>query len=171
MNGYVGYEYEEITVKQYLKSLYKDCYPYFGWNLEELADRGRNNNLVCMRFKRERNKWNEDELKRLQKKFDSYVKEIENMEFEKRTIATAVAGNIGIFGILILGLSLYTGIVHNEIIGIIFAIPGIIGVSTPYHLYQMIRKHKDEELQPRLEQKFEEIDQVCRRVYELTIGR
>ena len=65
--GFVGYEYREISVPEYLSSLCADSYPYFGWRLDGNPAQSKNRHskspYVDLRFKRDRKIMNKTEYK------------------------------------------------------------------------------------------------------------
>ena len=70
-NGFVGFEYNEITVNQDMESVYIDGYQNFGWELEDSAAPIGGIKSVILKFKRDRKHRRSVEVTRLQHQFDS----------------------------------------------------------------------------------------------------
>ena len=74
--AFVGYEYQEVAVKNGMTSVYADGYENFGWKLEKSDVALGKPDSVIMKFKRDRKIRNKPELTRLQRQFDAIVSEI-----------------------------------------------------------------------------------------------
>lgn len=95
---FVGYEYQEVAVKNGMTSIYADGYENFGWKLENSDVALGKPDSVVMRFKRDRKLRNKPELTRLQRQFDAIVSDIVSLESSKRTKASIAAFTVGILG-------------------------------------------------------------------------
>lgn len=164
---FVGYEYKEISVPEYLSSLYLDAYPCFGWetdsHLVEKKDEKIKSGYVDVRFKRDRKIINKAELTRLQRNFDGCIDELKTLERSKTAVPLAAALIIGIIGTVFMALSTFavTAKVPNVLMCIIFAIPGFIGWILPIFIYRNMVSAKKRKLDPLIEQKYEEIYDIC----------
>ena len=98
----IVYEYISINVKSELEPMYIDCYEHFGWihiKNEEKKDYYINNNvnqdIVNIKFKRDRMISNKEELNELQKKCEKSFLKINRLEKEPVSFAISYALIIG----------------------------------------------------------------------------
>lgn len=164
--GYVGYEYKEITIRQEQESLYADGYQNFGWELEDTATPAftgnpANMSQVTMKFKRDRKIRNKAELTRLQRQFDALANEIVRMEQSKTLSAATIAYIIGIVGTAFMAGAMFAYLGGMIPLMIVLAIPAFIGWVIPYFAYLKIKKNKAAQLDPLIDQKHDEIYEVC----------
>lgn len=179
--AFVGYEYKEITVNAGQASMYLDGYENFGWIAEEAAggkvssyehpyQAGKQGkNQVTIRLKRDRKIINKMELTRLQRNFEACIHEIGMLERAKTSAATAWALAVGIAGTVFMAGSTFAVTHEPPMIWlcVLLAIPGFIGWILPYFVYHRLVKEKTEKLQPLIEQKLEEIYEVCEKGHAL----
>ena len=160
--GFIGYEYKEVTVSRGMEGVYADGYPHFGWKLEGGSDSALGLSIVNLKFKRDRKIRNKAELTRLQHQFDSNVKEIERLEQSKTTPAFITALTVGIIGTAFLAGATFTFIYAHMIpLMIVLAIPGFIGWFLPYQLFKRIRAKKSASVMPLIEQQYDAIHDIC----------
>ncbi|ASA21531.1 hypothetical protein [Paenibacillus donghaensis] len=160
-SNFVGYEYKDITVKRKMESVYVDGYNNFGWTLEGTSTSVQNVGSVTMKFKRDRKIRNKVELTRLQRQFDAAVAEIETLERSKIIGASVVAYVIGVIGTAFMAGSVFANQDDRLTLSIILAIPGFVGWIIPYLLYCSISKKKTNKVAPLIDQKYDEIYEVC----------
>jgi hypothetical protein len=134
---FVGYEYKDITVKRSRETVYTDGYPHFGWALEGTSTPLQNAGSVTMKFKRDRKIQSKVELTRLQRQFEACAAKIDHLERSKVTGASVWAYTIGL------------------------AVPGFIGWIIPYFSYRGIHKKRTGKVTPLIDQKYDEIYEVC----------
>ena len=168
-HNYMGYEYQDQIVSGQMLALCTDCYPNFGWNIEDKTRPVAGVNRYTIKMKRSRKMVNKTELTRLQRQFDSQIKEIESMEKSKVVMAAMVAYIIGI-----VGAAFMTGSVFAFLGGLltlcgILAIPGFICWIVPYLSYMLIGKKKAAKVQPYIDKKYDEIYAVCERANALLL--
>jgi hypothetical protein len=160
--GFIAYEYKDLLVRRDVKSLYEDSYPSFGWALEENADAPvLGISSVNLKFKRDRKIRNKAELTRLQRQFESNVKEIESLEHSKATGAQIAALIVGILGTAALAGSVFAYLSSMIPLMIILAIPGFIGWVLPYFCYTRILKKRIDTVTPLIEEQYDTIAEVC----------
>jgi hypothetical protein len=162
--GFVGFEYKDITVKRNLASLYADSYQNFGWILEDTVTPIGGVNSVTMKFKRDRKLAGKAELTRLSRQFDAITKEIDALEFSKITGGATVAYIVGLVGTAFMAGSVFAITLANPInipLCIILAIPGFIGWALPYLLFRKISGKRAEQVTPLIEKKYDEIYEAC----------
>lgn len=163
--NFIGYEYKDISTKQEMESVYADGYENFGWNLEGTSSPSAGMGTVSMKFKRDRKISNKAELTRLERQFDCSVEEINSLEASKAVKASIVAYSLGIIGSAFMAGSVFAVTHQPPIVAlcIILAIPGFLGWILPYFCYRAIRKNKTIQVTPLIEQKYDEIYQICKK--------
>ena len=166
-DNFVGYEYKDITVKHEMEPVYADGYPNFGWIMEGTSFSIQNVGSVIMKFKRDRKIRNKAELSRLQRQFDACVAEIEKLEFSKGVNASIAAYTIGLIGAAFIAGSVFAILAEQIPLAIILAIPGLAGWIIPYFAYVNIRRKKTEQVIPLIDQKYDEIYEVCEKANSL----
>ena len=164
---FIGYEYREITVDREMESVYADGYRNFGWILENASAPLIGLAGVTMKFKRDRRILNKAELTRLQRQFDSGIKEIMNMERSKASSASIVAFTVGVIGTAFMAGSVFAVVGGHIPLCIILAIPAFIGWILPYFLYNSTYAKKTTEVTPLIEGKYDELYEVCERANSL----
>ena len=160
-NCFVGYEYLEIPVKRQMESLYVDSYENFGWNFEGDSPREGRSDEVTLQFMRDRKLRSKTELTRLQRQFESCVREIEALERSRAAAASIAAFSIGLAGTALLGCAV-SAYLHGLLFpAALLAVPGFLGWMLPYFCYQKLRRKRERQIAPLIEQKSEEICRVC----------
>lgn len=166
-NNYVGYEYQDFTIKRGIVSMYSDGLENFGWQPEGGAVAVVKPDSVCLKFKRDRKIRNKAELTRLQRQFDSCVLEIQSLEFSKYVKASAVAYVIGIVGTAFMAGSVMAVTSNMTALCVILAIPAFAGWILPYLFYRNIKNKKAAEVTPLIDKKYDEIYTVCEKASRL----
>lgn len=173
MNGefkkseFKGYEYKDVTVKKTMQSLYADSLSNFGWSEEGTSEAPAKIDSIIMKFKRNRKIRNKAELTRLERHFESCISEIESLEQSKKTMAVIVAGIVGVIGTAFMAGSVFAVTGGNIPLCIILAIPGFIGWIIPYFIFQKISSRKTKEVNPLIDQKYDELYDVCEKANSL----
>lgn len=162
-NGFIGYEYKDITVWREMEPLYADAYTNFGWTLEgtDISSVLQGTNTVSMRFKRDRKIRNKAELTRLQRQFEACAHEIQALERSKPSSAIVAALAVGLIGTAFLAGSVFAYIGGMLVFSIVLAVPGFLGWIIPYFMYRKIQRDKTAKLSPLIEQKYDEIYSTC----------
>ena len=159
---YIGYEYKEVTVSRDMEGVYADGYPHFGWTLNGGSDSPFGLSVVNMKFKRDRKIRNKAELTRLQRQFDSNVKEIERLEQSKNTKAFVTSLTVGLIGTALLAGATFIFIYAHIIpLMIVLAVPGFICWFLPYQLFRKIQAKVSASIMPLIEQQYDAIYNVC----------
>ena len=161
--GFVGYEYQEVAVKNGMTSIYADGYENFGWKLEKSDFALGKPDSVVMKFKRDRKIRNKPELTRLQRQFDAIVSEIVSLEASKRVKASIAAYVVGIIGTAFMAGSVFAITSGLLLPCIILAVPAFIGWLLPYFLYRSIEKKKTASVTPLIDSKYDELYTICER--------
>lgn len=169
-NNFIGYEYQEVPVKHEMVSLYNDCYRSFGWELENKGYTFGKFDSQTMKFKRDRRIRNKAELTRLQRQFDAGVSEIEHLEFSKALKPSVVAYIIGIIGTAFMAGSVFAVVGNLIPLCIILAVPAFIGWGLSYFCYLKIQKKKTAEVAPLIDNKYDELYDLCEKANGLLAG-
>lgn len=159
--GYVGFEYMEVPAKRSMESLYADGYQNFGWVYEGTAPCEEQRDRIVMKFKRDRKIRNKAELSRLQRQFEACAHEIEALERSKAAAASIAAFSIGLVGTAFLAGSMFAYLGGHLPLMVILAAPGFAGWIAPYFCYKNLRRRRTEQVVPIIEQKHDEIYEVC----------
>lgn len=169
---FVGYEYKEVIADKGRISLLLDGYENFGWeadgNVSEYYEAGKNpkkQNKAVLRLKRNRKIINKMELTRLQRNFESCVREIDMLEKSKTSAGTMYALIIAIIGTAFMAGATFavTAKPPHIILCILLAIPGFIGWILPYYVYRRVVGNRIEKVTPLIEEKYDEIYEICRK--------
>lgn len=169
---FVGYEYKEVIADTSRVSFLLDGYENFGWEADgkicEYYRESRNprtQNRVILRLKRNRKIINKMELTRLQRNFESCVREIEMLEKSKNSAATMYALMIAVAGTAFMAGSTFavTAQPPHVLLCILLAIPGFIGWILPYFVYKRLVVKRTEKVTPLIEGKYDEIYEICER--------
>ena len=169
--NFVGYEYKEIIAESGRVSFLLDGYECFGWELDESLTESRESKnpshpkKAVLHLKRNRKIINKMELTRLQRNFEACVKEIDALEKSRTSAATIYALVVGIIGTAFMAGSVFAVTAQPPyiVLSILLAIPAFIGWIIPYFLYRRITRKQTEKLTPLIEQKYDEIYEICER--------
>ncbi|MGN0386059.1 MAG: hypothetical protein ACI4EX_09250 [Lachnospiraceae bacterium] len=167
---FVGYEYKEVHTDKSKVSFLLDGYENFGWKLDGniIEDSGENTNpmkqdKVILRLKRNRKIINKMELTRLQRNYESCVREIEMLEKSKTSTATVFALIIAVVGTAFMAGATFAVTAQPPLVVlcILLAIPGFIGWLLPYFVYRKVMGKQIEKVTPLIEDKYDEIYEIC----------
>ena len=161
--NFVGYEYKEIFADQDKASMYLDGYMNFGWVADDQVHSSRILGKALIKLKRDRKILNKTELTRLQRHFDSCMNEIDALEKSKAQSATAWAIGVGVIGCAFMAGSVFAVTAAPPLIflTVILGIPGTIGFALPYFIFKRLLEKRSEKVQPLIEQKYDEIYEIC----------
>lgn len=167
---FVGYEYKEVIADQSSVSFLLDGYENFGWesdgniyeNFRESIN-PRKQGKAVLRLKRNRKIVNKMELTRLQRNFESCVREIETLEKSKASAAAMYALILGILGTAFMAGATFavTAQPPHIILCILLAVPGFVGWILPYFVYRRVLARQTEKVMPLIEEKYDEIYAIC----------
>lgn len=170
---FVAYDYKEVITDSSRASFLLDGYENFGWELDENYSMGSHENLgvpqpsrqgkIVLKLRRNRKIVNKMELTRLQRNFEACIQAIEELEKSKTSMATIYALMIALFGTAFMAGSTFavTSQPPYIILCIALAIPGFTGWILPYFVYQRVAARQTGKVTPMIEEKFEEIYEVC----------
>lgn len=162
-NPFVGYEYKKITVPKEQLSMYLDCYECFGWFTDEHITVKNGPSQVEIQMKRDRKLINRTELTRLQHHFESCANEIKRLEESKSSVAKMWTLIAGMIGTAFMAGSTFA-ITHEPPViwlCILLAVPGFIGWILPCFLYRVIYRKQEEKVKNFINEKHEELYEVC----------
>lgn len=166
---FVAYEYKEMAAESSRASFLLDGYECFGWELDEnfsgdrRSDKPGNLKKIIVRLKRSRKIVNKMELTRLQRNFEACVSEIDTLEKAKTSAAAVWAITTGIIGTAFMAGSVFavTAQPPRILLCIILAVPAFLGWIIPFFLYKKIVRKQTEKLTPLIEEKYDEIYEIC----------
>lgn len=155
--GFIGYEYKEVEAKGNRASMYLDCYPSFGWTVDERTKNG------TVTLKRDRKIINKVELTRLQRHFEACMEELDQLERSKTTAATMAAIVIGLIGCAFMAGSVFL-VTHEPPLWVpsfLLAVPGFLGWILPYFAFKKLAAKRTKVVTKLMEQKYDEIYEIC----------
>lgn len=161
---FIGYEYKKIVVPRDHASLYADCYPSFGWELEDASS----NDYVGktrLTFKRDRTFRNKLEINKLQRQFEEGVGNIVHLESTKGTKANIVAYVVGLIGTAFMAGSVFAVTATMIIACIVLAIPGFVCWGLAYALYRSLYKKRSDEIIPQVDREYDSIYTACEKAH------
>lgn len=166
---FVGYEYKEIAVSAAKVSLYLDGYASFGWHENEHVLLQKSSGSVTLHLQRDRKILNKMELTRLQRNFEASMEELTALELSKTAKPQAIALTVGVIGTVFMAGSTFAITATPPLIWlcVMLAIPGFIGWAASYFLYQTLVKKRTAIVEPLIEQKYDEIYELCQKGTEL----
>lgn len=162
---FTSYDYKEVEIEEAEVSMYIDGYMNFGW----IADGDRQPPIkgqgVKLRLKRDRVILNKVELTRLERHFESCMNELKSLKKLQTSVPTMVSLCIGIAGTAFMACSTFAVTASPPLIGlcVLFAVPGFIGWILPYFIYKSLVNKQKEKLAPLLEDKYDEIYEICKK--------
>ena len=167
--SFIGYEYKEILAGGERASFCLDCYQNFGWVLDEHTPEQALHGKGKLVLKRNRRIVNKMELTRLQRHFEACLDELDALERSKTSCASLCAIIIGLIGTVFLAGSTFavTAAEPHVILCAVLAVPGFIGWILPWFLYREMVKRRTQVADQLMEQKYDEIDEICRRGHDL----
>lgn len=174
--GYIGYEYKELAVDKKQVSLYLDGFENFGWEIDtrhkqsEIVESSKSGKIT-LRLKRDRKIMNKAELTRLQRNFEDCMKQMEDLENSKTSLATVVSLIIAILGTAFIACSVFA-VTHEPpliLLCVVLAIPGFVGWIVPLFAYKKLVRRKTQEINPLIEVKQDEVYEICEKGHKLLV--
>ena len=158
---FMGYEYKNVTVKHEIADIYIDCFPYFGWILERKMSTLNWIKSITLKFKRDRKIINKIELTRLQREFESRIREIDKLTTSMNVNAVTMACIVGIIGTAFMAGATFAFLADMILLCIILAVPAFIGWIIPYFCYVKILEKKTKKNEPLIEQQYDLMYEAC----------
>ncbi len=173
---YVSYEYKEISAEPDMVPMLMDGYENFGWEITERIDTEQSvyNGVYVkrekIRMRRDRHIINKTELTRLERNFVACIDEIGKLEKSKKSKGIMYSLIIGVSGTIFMAGSVFavTATPPNILLTILLAIPAFVGWILPYFVYKKIMGEEEKRLTPIIEEKYDEIDEICEKAHRLT---
>lgn len=168
-NPFIAYEYKQISVPSEQASMYMDCYGTFGWEVDNNIITANGHYMTTIRMKRSMKIINKAELTRLQQHFEACVREIDELERAKTSLATVWALVIGVIGTAFMAGSVFA-VTHQPPLYwlcVLLAVPAFIGWIVPFFAYRRIVELQTKKLQPMIEAKHDEIYEICEKGHSL----
>lgn len=167
--SFIGYEYKQVITNAEKVSFLMDTYENFGWVVDTNISHSVPESLphthsnVVLRLKRNRKIVNKMELTRLQRNFESCMKEIDQLEKSKTSEATMYSLIVGIIGTAFMAGSVFavTATPPMIILCIILAVPAFVGWILPCYIYKSIVRNRTEKVTSLIETKQDEIYELC----------
>ncbi|SFR88758.1 hypothetical protein [Anaeromicropila populeti] len=171
---YRGYEYKDILVDKDKVGFYLDSYENFGWTVDErfmsrALQTANAKGKIQLKLRRERGLINRVELTRLQRHFEDSIAQMERLERSKTATATMAALTTGLIGTAFMAGSVFA-VIHEPpliLLCIMFAIPGFLGWILPNFLYKNLVFKRNEEINPLIQQKRDELYEICGKGHKL----
>lgn len=161
--AFIGYEYKELDTIGQRAAMYLDCYPHFGWQIDEREQAANGGGQKTITLKRDRKIVNKMELTRLQRHFEACMDELDQLERSKTTGAAISALAVGLIGTVFMAGSTFA-VVHEPplfLLSILLAVPGFFGWIIPYFLYRHLKAKRTRTVVELMEQKYDEIYEIC----------
>lgn len=160
---FTAYEYKEIVVPSSKASLYLDGYESFGWKQDENFPPQESGGKVALKLKRDRKLVNKTELTRLQRNFEAHMDEIDALERSSSSTANAWAIGVGVLGTAFMAGSVFavTAEPPQIVLSVVLAVPAFASWIAPYFVYRKVKEKKSRQVTPFLEQKTEELYEMC----------
>ena len=169
-NGFIGYEYKNITVKRDAVSIYADCLKNFGWDLIEEHDFHNypvNSDIanvhqhtattdglemVSLKFKRDRNISKKIEINRLERTCEEALSAIDKLEEKSKAYSMGIALGSGIIGTGFLCLAIYNFMSANPGLGLGLALIGAAGWAVGLFAHRKVSKKESTKTEPMIEE-------------------
>lgn len=168
-HNFVGYEYKELSVAKEKLPIYLDAYQNFGWVVDENIRQKEACGHISLTLKRDRRILNKMELTRLQRNFEACMEQIDALERSRQSGPMISALTAGLIGTAFMAGSVFaiTAQPPRVLLCILLAIPGFLGWILPYFLYRSQSYRKAANVTPLIEEKYEEIYELCKRGHQL----
>lgn len=169
MQEFESYDYMTLTIDENRVSQYIDGYENFGWKLDENVSSEKAMGKITLHLKRSRAILNKTELIRLQRHYEACMNEISALESSGDSYASIVSLSVGIAGLAFIAGAVFAITAEEPIIWImiLLQIPGFILCFLAYPLYKRTKISRSEKIEPLIETKLDEADQVCRKAHAL----
>ena len=163
MDIYVGYDYKTVTTNAEKASMILDAYKNFGWAPDDTLPANPHGAKVTLKLKRDRKILNKAELTRLQQHFEACMDEISRLENSKTQKAMILSLTVGLVGTAFLAGSVFAVTHAPPMIAlcVILGVPGLIGWALAYPLFRFLTKKRTAVVAPLIEQKYDEIHEIC----------
>lgn len=157
---YVAYEYLTVQAGRDLEPLYKDTYRSFGWLIETTAASvpigGRPSpGTVTIKLKRNRRMRNRALINELQRKAETALQTIGDLEASSATAALATALALGILGSAFLAGSVFAIQANLWLLSIPLGVVGLLGWLGGWLSFGWVKARRTAQTAPLIEQQYE----------------
>ena len=184
-NNFVAYEYKNITVRRDAVTTYTDCLSSFGWVPVDEQEYGfqplftaftpisssvgttAEQELVSLKFKRDRRINNKLEIDRLERKCEEALATINCMERKNNAFTMGISLGAGIVGTAILGIAVYSIVSSNIVVGVLMAALGVAGWGAGFFANRRLGKKKSTQAEPMIQAQLEVAYGACEQAYAL----
>lgn len=166
-NGFIGYEYKDISVKHDMEPLYADNYQNFGWKLDGTQSVLPGIGSVVLKFKRDRRIRNKNELNRLQRQFDTCMAEIGRLEASKTIIPSIWAYTVGLIGTAFMAGSVFAVTSGHVPLCVVLGILGFLGWGAGYLFYRQKQVKQAADVAPLIDHQYNMLYDVCEQAHAL----
>lgn len=124
---------------------------------------------VTLHMKRGRHIMNKVELTRLQKHYEYCMEEINTLEYSKNSVPTIASISCGLAGCICITGSVFAVTNTPPVIWlmVLLAIPGFVLWASAYLTYREVKKRRIKKVEPLIEAKYDEAEEVCEKAYRL----
>ncbi len=160
--SFVSWDYKEIVVERAQLSQYLDGYACFGWQAgREAADAG--SGQIRLSLRRDRHILNKTELTRLERQFEACMDAIRTLTASIHSRATMASLMVALLGTAFMAGATFAITANQPMIFlcVLLAIPGFIGWGAAHFVYKRVLKLRAERVEPLIEGKRDEIEEVC----------
>ena len=162
--GFIAYDYKEIEAKGERLSLLLDAYESLGWEIDERGESDTGDlQKKKVRLRRDRKIINKVDLTRLQRNLEACVASIDELERSVISSATLYSVLLGLVGTAFLALATFAAVAPEPeiLLCTVLAVPGFAGWIAPWFVYKRIRRKRREKTMPLIEEKYDEIYEIC----------
>lgn len=145
-----------------------DCYQNFGWESDDRSPAAKGRPIL----RRPRKIVGKAELTRLQRHFEVCLAEIAALERSRTSGATMAALCVALAGTAFMAGSVFA-VTHEPpllILTVLLALPGFAGWILPYFLYRKLTDRRSKLVTELVEQKYDEIYEICEQGNQLLNG-
>ena len=193
--NFVSYEYKSINTTRRSAEMYIDSMNNFGWTLVEDDRSGFDhliNNLnpvnlghnianaaqtfgetadgsaaITLKFKRDRNIENKQKLNKLEKEYEDALSAINRIERKNAAQTMGISMGTGIIGAVFVGLSVYSFISSNVVLGILFAVLGAVGWAIGFFSNKKVGDKKSTQAEPKVQEQLNVVYNTCEKAHTL----
>lgn len=171
------YEYISINVESDLEPMYIDCYENFGWILiketikqDYYINANPIQDIVNLKFKRNRNIKNKEKLKALQQNCEKAFLKVDELERTPQSIATMYSLMVGFIAAGLITIAVFMAIKNILSIAILCGIIGLIGCIFPYPIYKKVMDKKEAESKNKIDEQYDIINNAYKEASKILLA-
>ena len=194
-NDFVAYEYKTVNATRDSAGAQIDCMENFGWTLVEsdgydvqvllsnlnpinlgrnIADAARTfgetadtSPAITLKFKRDRRIGNKQQLDRLEQEYEAALSAVSRIERKNEAQTMGVSLGTGIIGAMFVGLSVYSFVSSDILLGVLFAVVGAIGWAVGFFSNRRVGRKKSTQSEPMIQKQLDIAYGACEQAYAL----